>query len=177
MILGAVLAGGMSRRFGTDKATALWRGRPLLSHAADALAPHCDLVVVSGGNRAAMGFPTVPDWPRSDLGPLGGICGAMRHARDADFATIVTIACDTPVVPASVFIRLLAASAPAYVRGMPVLGCWPADRASELAAYLEQSPERSIIRWAKRIGAIEIEVEAPIPNVNRPDDLTELAAS
>ena len=176
MILGVVLAGGMSRRFGTDKAIALWRGRPLLSHAADALAPHCDLVAVSGGSRAAVDFPTIADWPRSDLGPLGGICGAMRHARDIGFSTVITIACDTPVVPASVFVSLLAAKAPAVVRGMPVIGCWPADLASDLADYLERSPERSIMRWAERIGAIQIEVERPIPNINRPEDLAELAA-
>ena len=177
MILGVVLAGGMSRRFGTDKAIALWRGRPLLSYAADALDPHCDLVAVSGGSRAAMGVPTIPDWPRSDLGPLGGICGAMRYASDFGFSTVVTIACDTPVVPASVFVSLLAAKAPAFVRGIPVIGCWPADLASDLADYLERSPERSIMGWAERIGSMQIEVKAPIPNVNRPDDLAELAAS
>ncbi len=33
------------------------------------------------------------------------------------------------------------------------------------------------MRWAEQIGAIQIEVEVPIPNVNRPDDLAELAAS
>jgi len=177
MILGVVLAGGMSRRFGTDKAIALWRGRPLLSYAADALDPHCDLVAVSGGSRGALDFPTVPDWPRGDLGPLGGICGAMRYAREFGFSTVVTIACDTPVVPASVFVSLLGAGAPAIVRGMPVIGCWPADLASDLADYLEQSPERSIMGWAEQMGAMQIEVEAPIPNVNRPDDLKGLAAS
>ena len=176
MILGVVLAGGMSRRFGTDKAMALWHGRPLLSHAADALAPRCDLVAVSGGSRGALGFPTVPDWPRGDLGPLGGICGAMRYAREFGFSTVVTIACDTPVVPASVFVSLLAAKAPAVVRGMPVIGCWPADLASDLADYLKRSPKRSIMGWAERSGAMQIEVERPIPNINRPEDLAELAA-
>ena len=48
MILGVVLAGGLSTRFGSDKALAEWGGRSLLLHAVDNLAGQCEQVVVAG---------------------------------------------------------------------------------------------------------------------------------
>ena len=54
MLLGAVLAGGRSRRFGSDKAMALHHGKPLLAHAAEALAQHTQAVILCG--RTMAGF-------------------------------------------------------------------------------------------------------------------------
>ncbi|HMP57293.1 MAG TPA: NTP transferase domain-containing protein, partial [Novosphingobium sp.] len=48
MILGCVLAGGQSSRFGSDKALAELGGRSLLALAVDALSGWCETVVVAG---------------------------------------------------------------------------------------------------------------------------------
>src|SRR5687768_5356431 len=48
MILGAVLAGGQSSRFGSDKALAELDGRTLIARAVDALAGWCEYVVAVG---------------------------------------------------------------------------------------------------------------------------------
>ncbi|MBA3896663.1 MAG: NTP transferase domain-containing protein, partial [Sphingomonadaceae bacterium] len=61
MILGAVLAGGASRRFGSDKALAMRDGRPLIAHVVDALATQVDAVVVCG--RDWGGLPSIADRP------------------------------------------------------------------------------------------------------------------
>ena len=42
--LGAVIAGGRSSRFGSDKAMALWQGRPLIDHAIDRLVMNAQLM-------------------------------------------------------------------------------------------------------------------------------------
>ncbi|MFD1958725.1 NTP transferase domain-containing protein [Novosphingobium panipatense] len=79
MILGAVLAGGQSTRFGSDKALAEIGGRTLLSLAVDMLSGWCELVVVTGRETAPA--RTVPDWPRAGMGPLGAWppqCGWRR---------------------------------------------------------------------------------------------------
>ena len=51
MILGVVLAGGQSSRFGSDKALAELGGRTLLARAFDTLSGYCELVVVAGRER------------------------------------------------------------------------------------------------------------------------------
>eukprot|EP00611_Tribonema_gayanum_P009759 TRINITY_DN19634_c0_g1_i1.p3 TRINITY_DN19634_c0_g1~~TRINITY_DN19634_c0_g1_i1.p3 ORF type:complete len:108 (-),score=11.69 TRINITY_DN19634_c0_g1_i1:38-361(-) len=68
--LGAILAGGQARRFGSDKAQALYEGARLIDRVAAALAAQCEAVVVCGREEA--GFACIPDWPESGLGPLGG---------------------------------------------------------------------------------------------------------
>ena len=68
MILGAVLAGGKSSRFGSDKALAEIAGHTLIAQAVDALAGWCDHVVVVGRETAPA--PTLPDWMMLALGKL-----------------------------------------------------------------------------------------------------------
>ncbi|MBA4356013.1 MAG: molybdenum cofactor guanylyltransferase, partial [Novosphingobium sp.] len=92
MILGAVLAGGQSTRFGSDKALAELGGRTLLARAVEALEGMCDAVVVIGRETAPA--PTLPDWPRAGMGPLGGIAAALHHARDAGYEAVLTCSVD-----------------------------------------------------------------------------------
>ena len=66
MILGVVLAGGNSTRFGSDKALAELGGHTLLNRAFDALTGFCELVVVAG--RARGPGHCIPDWPRPNMG-------------------------------------------------------------------------------------------------------------
>ena len=47
-VLGAILAGGRSSRFGSDKALALIDERPMLDHVSERLAVQCDGLVVIG---------------------------------------------------------------------------------------------------------------------------------
>lgn len=165
MILGAVLIGGQSSRFGSDKAAAEWNGRTLAEHAAALLGQHVDAVVEVGGAG-------LPDLPRPDLGPLGGIAGALDHAAGNGFATVLTIACDMPRVPTALIWALLR-RAPAYCSDAPVLGHWPATLASQARAQAERE-DRSVRSWAREIGALPIHSPVPLGNVNRPEDLLTL---
>ena len=60
MILGAVLAGGLSTRFGSDKALAELDGHTLIARAVDALSGWCEYVVVVG--RDAWGVYVRTAW-------------------------------------------------------------------------------------------------------------------
>jgi len=60
-ILGAVIAGGRSRRFGGDKALALFEGRKLLDHVIDGLGKQSDSLVICG--RVVPGQDCIADRP------------------------------------------------------------------------------------------------------------------
>jgi molybdopterin-guanine dinucleotide biosynthesis protein A len=171
-LLGAILAGGESRRFGSDKALARWRGQRLIDHVADRLTTVVDTLVIVGGARD--GFVAVADWPRAGLGPLGGIAGALAHAATHGFAAVVTLPCDTPEVPDSLLRTLAGAAGAAVLEGLPVAGRWPAALAGSLADWLDAAEDRSMRAWTAAIGATAIP-HAPLANINRPADLAALA--
>ena len=165
-VLGAVLIGGRSSRFGSDKAAAEWNGRALADHAAALIGQHVAAVVMIGGDG------DVPDLPAPGLGPLGGIAGALDHAARHGFDSVLTIGCDMPRVPTALLWALLR-RAPAYCSDAPVLGHWPAALAS---ASLDQvrGEDRSVRGWAREIGALPIESPVRLGNVNTPEDLLAL---
>jgi len=172
-ILGAVLAGGRSTRFGSDKADALLRGLSLAERAADAIAIFADETATVGG-PARHGLAVLPDRPRPGLGPLGGVAGALLHARARGLDAVLTIACDTPSLPDGLA-EALVRRGPSYCEHAPTLGYWPVDLADGLLAWLDKGGDRSLCRWAASIGALPIRVAGPVPNVNTPEDLAALA--
>lgn len=170
MILGAILAGGESRRFGSDKAQATLGGAALLDHVAGALAPWVDELVVCG--RDWPGLRNVPDRPAPGLGPLGGLAAALHDAEARGFARVLTLPCDTPLVDPALIAALVAAGAPALVRDCPVIGIWPAALAPALDAHIAGA-DRSMRGWARRAGATWLDLPAPA-NVNHAGDLARL---
>ena len=171
-LLGAVLAGGESRRFGSDKLAARLGERTLLDHAIAWLAARTDAVVVCG--RVAAGATGLVDLPAPGLGPLGGLAAALDHARRHGHATVLTIPGDTPDLPADLAERLAEIGAPVFVRGCPVIGLWPATCADRLVDRLIQEEDRSMRGWARTIDARALTLPDAIPNVNFPDDLAAL---
>jgi molybdopterin-guanine dinucleotide biosynthesis protein A len=166
--LGAVLAGGRSSRFGSDKAIAMLDGRTLLDHALAALRPHCDAVVVVGRDEIA-------DWPRPDMGPLGGIAGALIHAPDQGFDQVLTAPVDCVRLPDD--LRALLEPAPAFLETQPVIGLWPVASVDDLRAILEDGRDLAVRAYARRIGARAVLSDFVPPNVNSAADLDRLTGS
>lgn len=167
-LLGAIIAGGQSTRFGEDKAAVRVKGRALIEHVADALQRQTDHLVVCG--RHWPGLETVVDWPEPGLGPLGGFCGALRHAEAAGFDAVLTAGCDVLPIPESLAARL--GTGPAYVGGQYLLGLWPATLATALESHLKASANRSIQAWISRCGATKIPFAEDFFNLNTRGDLT-----
>lgn len=176
-MLGAILAGGEARRFGSDKALALLEGRTLIAHAAIILRSKCDDVVVCGRAVAPDDLMTTADSPGPSLGPLGGLCGALRYADSNDYDAILTIGCDTPAMPHALLDTLLAQGTACYVQQMPIVGFWPASLVEPLARHLASDGDRSVRGWGALVGATAIDAAVDIPNINQPDDLARLAAA
>ena len=104
MILGVVLAGGQSTRFGSDKALAELGGQTLLARAFDTLTGFCELVVVAGRERGP--GHVIPDWPHANMGPLGGIAAALRLARDEGYESVLSLGVDSLGLPDNLLERL-----------------------------------------------------------------------
>lgn len=165
--LAAILAGGQSRRFGSDKAAALVAGERLIDRVAAALLPQAEALVVCG--REDPRYACLPDWPEPGLGPLGGLHAALRHARSRGFGAVLSASCDVPNLPADLRARLAGPSA-ACAAQQPVIGWWPAALADDLGLYLHEG-RRALYGFAERIGARMAEFDPPLANINRPEDL------
>lgn len=172
MILGAVLAGGRSTRFGSDKALAELDGHSLLALAVDALSGWCEHVVVTGRETAPA--PTIPDWPHAGMGPLGGLAAAMRFAQDEGYSQILSCGVDAGRLPEDLLERL--GEAPAYLAAQPVIGLWPLSATATLEALLHSEERHSMKRFAELVGARAVALPEPIANINTPADLAALAA-
>ena len=165
-ILGAVLAGGAATRFGSDKALALFAGKPLIDHVIAALTPQVTALVITG--RDYPGFMRIDDLPTAGLGPLGGLCGALVHAAAHGFDAVLCAPCDTLGLPADLVARL--APGPAVAHGQRGIGLWPASLAPALLARLASGGSRAIHVWASICEAREVDCGA-MHNINRPEDL------
>jgi len=155
-ILGAILAGGRSTRFGSDKSQALLGEKTLTEHARSSLADHVVETVVIGPGG-------VEDAPRAGLGPLGGLAGALRYASSRGFDAVLLTACDIPSIPVELKLSLIA-DAPAYLEMAPVVGCWPCRLSGELELFLG-GEDRSVRAWARHCRATAV-ASAAILNIN-----------
>lgn len=172
-ILGAVLAGGQSRRFGGDKAAAVLAGATLLDRAISSLSAHVATVVVCG--REVAGTACLADRPRHGLGPLGGLNAALHHAATQGLDGVLTTGCDMPIFPDELATALIGPG-PAALRGQHLAGYWPAELAAALDRHLATAEDRSLFAWFRIARPREVALPGiAIPNINTRDDLAALA--
>jgi len=101
---GFVLAGGRSRRMGTDKALVQLGGRPLIDHAVSILQRAGLSVSIAGGQEHLDAFAPVIEDSEPGRGPLGGICAALA-AVPVPLGVFLPV--DLPLLPAQLIEYLL----------------------------------------------------------------------
>ena len=170
MILGVVLAGGQSSRFGSDKALAELDGATLLARAVDSLSAWCEKVVVVGREEAPA--PTLPDWPRPGMGPLGGIAAALHWGRDKNFGGVGALGLAAGGLQDD--LPALFAPGPAYLASQPVIGLWPVSAAAAVEDILRGTGKHSLRALAERTGARAVRLEREPANINTEADLAAL---
>jgi molybdopterin-guanine dinucleotide biosynthesis protein A len=189
-VLGAVLAGGASVRFGDVKALAVVGGIPIAARAAGAVRGTVGNVVMIANQ------PTVPDalgleW-RPDLlpgaGPAAGIHAALCWAREMEMEGVVAVACDMPFVEPVLLQKLLDARhgcdivlpASEGQRGIEPLCAWYGLQCIAAIEKAVQQGDRRMIGFheSMRVEVLPYEVVAAIGeparmflNVNTQDDL------
>lgn len=117
-ITGAILAGGKSQRFGSNKAFARFQGVTLLDRVLGVMgAIFKDLLLVTNTLEEYSSLPVlVLEDEVPDKGPLGGIVTALKHS-PAD--KIFVVACDMPLLDPQV-IRELIAKGDGFSAAIPV---------------------------------------------------------
>ena len=166
-LLGAVLAGGKSTRFGSDKAVAIFDGLPLIDHVIMGMFNNTDHLLIVG--RDWRDFDAIPDGAHAGEGPLAGLHAALTHAAANGYDGVLSAACDALPVPD---LAVLAESDGASViEGHWLFGYWPVELAGELAAWLDGQPDRSVRAWLMRCNAQEVPAPGPLYNLNTRDDM------
>jgi molybdopterin-guanine dinucleotide biosynthesis protein A len=93
-LTGIILAGGQSKRMGSDKGLMKFRGKPLVEYAIDLLLPVTDRILISANNREYLGFgfPVVEDIVKGK-GPAGGFLSALKASNTGHN---LIVSCDMP---------------------------------------------------------------------------------
>lgn len=105
-VSGIVLSGGKSSRMGSDKGLKLFKGKPLVEYAIEALEPYCDNILLSTNNPekyTKYHLPKIVDEIKS-IGPMGGIYSCLKKSSSE---INIFLSCDMPFVDSKLIKFLL----------------------------------------------------------------------
>jgi len=189
--IGILLAGGRATRMGGgDKALKTLGRVSLLARVIAILQPQCDSLLISANGEparfAGFGLPSVSDDIEGFAGPLAGILAGLdfivtQHPKAA-FA--LSIATDTPFLPADLVARLYAARSNAGAdiacarsgdATHPVIALWPIGISAALRQALVGEDVHKVDRFMARYSVAYADWPTapfdPFFNINQPDDL------
>ena len=186
-ITGLILAGGRGTRMGlVDKGLQICRGRPMVQHVIERLAPQVTRIAINANQNLAT-YQTVCDnvWPDllSDFpGPLAGLQAGLVHCSTP---LLVTVPCDSPFLPTDLVARLATAlerddcEVAVAVTGsvdqpqvQPVFCLMKTTLLPQLNAYLD-SGARRVDGWyaALRVTRVMFDDAAAFSNLNTLEEL------
>lgn len=104
-VLGVILVGGASRRYGQDKALAQLNGIPMAQRVAAKVAGQVSALAASGAERPGFDLAVIPDdVPHG--GPLPALLSILTWAQERKFTLVATFSCDTPFLPSDLVMGL-----------------------------------------------------------------------
>jgi molybdenum cofactor guanylyltransferase len=186
-ITALILAGGRGSRMGSvDKGMQLFKGKPMVAHVLERLAPQADEIIINA-NRSineyeAFGHRVISDAIDGFAGPLAGLHVGMTHATTP---LIVTTPCDSPFLPVDLVAHLLAAMekenadlavAKTFDQVHPVFCLVKREKEPHLRAFLETG-QRKIDKWYTTLKVVEVQFddqEAAFANINTEEELRAL---
>ena len=187
-ILGTVLAGGKSQRFGEDKSQVKLGDKLLIDYIlSEIIEEFNEILVVSNSliNFKKSEKISVIEDIKKNLGPLGGVLTAMKWIKDnnKDYKWISTFPADTPFFKHSILQKFLQDIQPEesklfFIKSNNtrhnIFGLWSIDLMDKLEEDLNKG-ERKVEVWANSIGVktinIEFQNEDPFFNINTKEDL------
>ena len=190
-VVGVILTGGMSRRFGSPKAFAKYGDQMFYEIAAQRLAPFVDKIVISTSLELLPRWKEIEDISPVEIvtdvekfageGPLSGIYSTIAVV-EADYYLVLP--CDMPFIGTEILIELVnngtsedVISFQSQDRKHPLVGLYSRSNFEQLSIFLEQGNRRvmdylDIVKtsWI----TIEPEDEWMFQNINQPGNLQEV---
>ena len=189
-ILGVILAGGKSSRFGSNKADAHLGDKTLLEHIISKVEKNfLEVLIVSNKESIKINKKNVflvKDFIKGQLGPLIGILSAMKwiEQNNKKYKWIATFPCDTPFFDDSIIEKLKNCSISndhllfflnSRKKRHNIFGLWSLKLIDILEEDIRSNNFRKVELWADKIGVQKIEVNTEgfdkFLNINTLDDL------
>ena len=187
-ILGVVLAGGKSQRFGEDKCQVKLGDKLLIDYILSEIIDEFEEVILISNNKIKYNHSNkislVEDFKKG-LGPLGGILTAMKWIKEnnRNYKWISTFPSDTPFFKKQILDNFLN-EIDSYEGKLffinsndtrhNIFGLWSIDLIDKLEEDLNKG-ERKVEVWANSISVktinIEFQNEDPFFNINTKEDL------
>ena len=187
-ILGVVLAGGKSFRFGEDKSQVKLNNKSLIDHIlSEILTEFKELLIVSNNSikfNKSKKISIIGDF-KNNLGQLGGVLTAMKWIKDnnKDYQWISTFPTDTPFFKNQILKDFhdqinLKNGKLFFIKSNNtrhnIFGLWSIDLADKLEKDLENG-DRKVEDWANKVGVniidMQFEKNDPFFNINTKEDL------
>ena len=188
-ILGIILAGGKSSRFGKDKSTAKLGNKTLLDHTVNKIENEFNEILVISNNKE-FNFKNnkihvVEDCIEGQLGPLVGILTAMKWVKknNKNYKWIASFPCDTPFFDmkfvSELKIKIKETSKKLIFLNSDkkrhnIFGLWSVDLIETLEEDIKNGL-RKVEIWADKIGYENININTKefdmFLNINTKEDL------
>jgi molybdopterin-guanine dinucleotide biosynthesis protein A len=187
-ILGVVLAGGKSQRFGEDKCQVKLGDKLLIDYILSEIIDEFKEVLLISNNKIKYNHSNkislVEDF-KKELGPLGGILTAMKWIKknNKSYKWISTFPSDTPFFKKQILNNFIE-EIKSYEGKLffinsnntrhNIFGLWSIDLLERLEKDLKNG-ERKVEMWANKIGVksinMKFENKDPFFNINTKEDL------
>lgn len=162
-VLAAVLAGGKSQRFGSNKSEVMLNGKKLIDYTLDKLNKNFNNIIIVSNEVEYDGYQTIRDCLEGNLGPLVGVLSAMKWAlkNNKKIKWIATFPCDTPFFKTSILDKFLKAleqnSSKLYFaktsdKRHNIFGFWSLELLEKLEEDLTTNSIRKVEVWADKVG-------------------------
>ena len=189
-IVGAILAGGQSKRMGRDKPFLMFDSKALIEHTIDKIKKYLKkIIIITNQNNEFFTknkLVTVKDCIEGQQGPLVGILTAMQWAKknfpQCDW--VATFPCDTPFFPESIIKKFIEESeeneslllcASSHGRKHNIFGLWSLKLYDKLYDDLINGKVRKVQDWTKKHKVKNLELKFkdydPFFNINTREDL------
>ena len=187
-ILGTVLAGGKSQRFGEDKSQVRLEGKLLIDYILSEIKDEFKEILIVSNNKIhfknSEKISIIADFEKGQ-GPLGGVLSAMKWVKqkNKDYKWISTFPADTPFFKREILQKFfkeikIEESRLFFIKSNNtrhnIFGLWSIDLLGELEEDLKKG-DRKVELWANKVGVKVIDMEFinedPFFNINTKEDL------